>query len=102
MRFDLTRQLRFEFSATNTARIDEPEGIVDRYREPAGYQHWKDSVMINLKNLGRTTQYHHAANLTYTLPHQQNTGIFNWVNVTTRYSATYGWDAGRCFLIPWA
>ncbi len=93
MRFDLTRQLRFEFSATNTARIDEPEGIVDRYREPEGYQHWRDSVMINLKNLGRTTQYHHAANLTYTLPINK-IPFFNWVNVTTRYSASYGWDAG--------
>jgi cell surface protein SprA len=96
MRFDLTRQLRFDFSATNTARIDEPEGIVDRYREPAGYQHWKDSVMVNLKNLGRTTQYHHTANLTYTLPINK-IPAFNWVNVTTRYSANYGWDAGKMF-----
>jgi cell surface protein SprA len=96
MRFDLTRQLRFDFSATNTARIDEPEGIVDRSRDPGGYQHWRDSVMINLKNLGRTTQYHHAANLTYTLPINK-IPAFDWVNITTRYSATYGWDAGKIF-----
>ena len=93
MRFDLTRQLRLEFSATNTARIDEPEGIVDRYRDPGGYQHWKDSVMINLKNLGRTTQYNHSANLTYNLP-LNKIPFLNWVNITARYNATYGWDAG--------
>ena len=93
MRFDLTRQLRLEFSATNTARIDEPEGIVDKYRDPGGYQHWKDSVMVNLKNLGRTTQYYHSTNLTYNLPINK-IPFLNWVNVTARYNATYGWDAG--------
>lgn len=93
MRFDITRQLRFEFSATNTARIDEPEGIVDRYRDPDGYRGWRDSVMINLQNLGRTTQYFHSANLTYTLP-LNKIPFFNWVNVTARYNASYGWDTG--------
>ncbi len=93
LRFDLTRQLRFEFSATNTARIDEPEGIVDRYRDPGGYQQWKDSVLINLRNLGRTTQYYHSANLTYNVPINK-IPVFNWVNITARYNASYGWDAG--------
>lgn len=93
MRFDLTRQLRLEFSATNTARIDEPEGIVDRYRDPDSYKHWKDSVLINLRNLGRTTQYYHSTNVTYNLPINK-IPFFNWVNVTARYNATYGWDTG--------
>ncbi len=93
MNFDLTRQLRFEYSATNTARIDEPEGIVDRYRDPGGYQHWKDSVWINLKNLGRTTQYYHSLNLTYNLPINK-IPLFNWINMNARYNATFGWDAG--------
>ena len=93
MKFDLTRQLRFELSATNTARIDEPEGIVDRQREPGSYQHWKDSVMVNILNFGRTTQYYHSANLTYNLPINK-IPIFNWVNITARYNANYGWDTG--------
>ncbi|MFW5835418.1 MAG: cell surface protein SprA [bacterium] len=93
MEFDLTRQLRFEFSATNTARIDEPEGIVDRQRDPSGYQQWKDSVLVNIQNFGRTTQYYHSANLTYNLPINK-IPILDWVNVTARYNATYGWDAG--------
>ncbi|MFO7922838.1 MAG: cell surface protein SprA [Bacteroidales bacterium] len=91
IRFDLTRQLRFEFSATNTARIDEPEGIVDRYRAPDDYRQWKDSVLMNLKDLGRTTQYYHSANLTYSLPINK-IPFFNWVNITARYNTTYGWD----------
>ena len=97
IRFDLTRQLRFEFSATNTARIDEPEGIVDRYRDPGSYQNWKDSVMVNLRNLGRTTQYYHNFNLTYNIPINK-LPFLDWVNVSARYNATYGWDTGM--LLP--
>jgi cell surface protein SprA len=85
MKFDLTRQLRFEFSATNTARIDEPEGIVDRYRDRGQLQHWKDSVMMKSES-GRTTQYYHSANLTYNLPINK-IPFFNWVNITARYNA---------------
>jgi cell surface protein SprA len=93
MRFDLTRQLRFEFSATNTARIDEPEGIVDRYRDPD-----------RLPALERFGTYKPEKSWAYNpvLPflksHLYNLPInkypFNWVNITARYNATYGWDAG--------
>ncbi len=91
--FDLTRQLRLEFSANNTARIDEPEGIVDRKKDPHGYDAWKDSVLVNLRNFGRNTRYHHSANLTYTLPINKIPAL-NWISSTVRYNTTYGWDTG--------
>ncbi len=91
--FDLTRQLRLEFSANNTARIDEPEGIVDRKRDPYGYEAWKDSVFVNLRNFGRTTRYYHSTNLTYTLP-VNKIPVLNWISSSVRYNATYGWDTG--------
>jgi cell surface protein SprA len=69
------------------------KGIVDRYRDPGNYQHWKDSVMVNILNFGRTTQYYHSANLTYNLPINK-IPILNWVNITARYNANYGWDTG--------
>jgi len=92
--FDLTRQLRLEFSATNTAIIDEPDGIVDRQKDPHGYEAWKDSVMVNLRNFGRTSRYHHTMDLTYTLP-VNKIPAFNWISSSVRYNATYGWDAGH-------
>lgn len=93
LKFDLTRQLKLEFSATNTARIDEPEGLVDRYLDRDGYEIWKDSVLTNLRNFGRTVQYYHTANLSYNLPINK-IPLFNWVNVSVRYNTTYTWDAG--------
>lgn len=93
LKFDLTRQLKFEFTATNTARIDEPEGLVDKYRDRDKYEIWKDSIITNLKNFGRTVQYYHTANVTYSIPINK-IPFFNWVNLSVRYNTTYTWDAG--------
>ncbi|MGB9746703.1 MAG: cell surface protein SprA [Bacteroidales bacterium] len=92
VKFDLTRSLKMDFSATNIARIDEPDGAVDRrYRD--SYEAWRDSVWQNIRNLGRTTNYHHIINLTYALP-LNKIPILNWTSHSIRYGITYGWDAG--------
>lgn len=93
IKFDLTRQLKLEFSATNTSRIDEPEGLVDRNLDRDRYEIWKDSVLINLRNFGRTVQYHHTANLTYNLPINK-IPLLDWVNLSARYNTSYTWEAG--------
>ena len=96
LKYDPARSLKIDFSSTNTARIDEPEGGVDRERYSDQYQQWKDSVMINLKNLGRTTTYHHTFNVSYTLPINK-VPLFNWLTMNVRYNSTFGWDAGPQF-----
>ena len=60
--------LKFDFSATNISRIDEPMGGVDRDRYRDQYEAWKDSVLINLRDFGRTTHYRHNINIKYNLP----------------------------------
>ena len=52
-KFNLTRNLVVDFHATTQARIDEPEGIVDRQRDPERYQQWKDTVWNNILDGGR-------------------------------------------------
>lgn len=96
LKYDLTRALKIDFSSSNTARIDEPEGGVDRERYEDSYTLWKDSVLTNLKNMGRTISYHHSLNVNYTLPINK-IPLFNWVTVNARYNATFGWDAGPQF-----
>ena len=44
-KYDVTRQLKVDFTATNLSRIDEPEGGVDRERYGNTYDLWRDSVM---------------------------------------------------------
>lgn len=93
LKFDLTRSLTLDFSATNLARIDEPLGAVDSH-DRLRYQEWKDSVWRNIKQFGRTTQYHHDIAVGYTLPINK-IPLFNWVSVTARYGGSYEWDVGK-------
>ncbi|MCF8346334.1 MAG: cell surface protein SprA, partial [Bacteroidales bacterium] len=66
MKFDLTRNLKFDFSASNIARIDEPEGRY--YRELDYFEAYQDPVWQNIMSMGRTTSYYHQFDLSYTLP----------------------------------
>jgi cell surface protein SprA len=95
-KYDITRQLKFDFTATNLAKIDEPAGGVDRKRYSDSYGYWRDSVLTNLRNFGRTTNYNHFINVTYTIP-VNKLPLLSWVNANARYSADYTWLAGPIF-----
>jgi cell surface protein SprA len=95
-KFDITRQLKFDFTATNLARIDEPAGGVDKQRYGDSYGLWRDSVLTNLRNFGRTTNYNHFMNVTYTVPINK-LPLMSWANANVRYGADYTWLAGPLF-----
>ncbi len=95
-KYDLTRQLKFDFTANSLARIDEPYGGVDRKRYSESYGFWRDSVYTNLRNFGRTTNYNHFMNITYTIP-VNKLPLLSWLNSTARYGSDYTWLAGPVF-----
>jgi cell surface protein SprA len=95
-KYDITRQLKFDFTATNLARIDEPAGGVDRQRYSNEYDLWRDSVITNLRNFGRTTNYNQFINITYTLP-VNKLPLLSWVNANARFGSDYTWLAGPLF-----
>jgi cell surface protein SprA len=66
IRFDLTRSLSLEYNATANARIDEPQGRINRNDDD--YQWKRDSIWRNIRNLGRTTFYNHRFNINYNIP----------------------------------
>ncbi|HOP04312.1 MAG TPA: cell surface protein SprA [Tenuifilaceae bacterium] len=92
LNWDLTQALRFDFNANNIARIDEPEGMVNKNIDPGGYEQWRDSVWTNLKNMGRNTQYNHQFNLTYNIPINK-IPFLSWVSSSARYTGNYNWTA---------
>ncbi|TFH36275.1 MAG: cell surface protein SprA, partial [Bacteroidia bacterium] len=96
VKWDLTRQLKFDFTATNLARIDEPAGGADKERYPDEYRAWKDSVLVNLKNFGRTTHYRHSINVNYNIPINK-LPLLSWVSSNFRYGANYDWLAGPIY-----
>lgn len=93
LNWDFTQSIKFDFMASNTAKIDEPEGMVDKKRDPTSYEHWRDSVWSNIVKLGRNTMYNHQFNVTYTLP-LNKIPILDWTSTTARYTGTYRWEAG--------
>ena len=95
-KYDVTRQLKVDFTATNLARIDEPAGGVDKKRYKEEYKIWRDSVLTNLRNFGRTTNYTHFLNINYNLP-VNKLPLLGWTNANLRYGANYTWLAGPLF-----
>jgi cell surface protein SprA len=96
IKYDLTRQLKVDFTSNNLSRIDEPYGGVDKKRYPGEYATWKDSVWTNIRKLGRTTNYNHFINVNYNIP-VNKLPFFSWLNATARYGSDYTWLAGPLF-----
>lgn len=90
-KYNLSKNLKFNFSANNNARIDEPQGRI--YEEDPFYEEKRDTIWNNFRDFGRNTQYHHNWDVTYNLPINK-IPILNWVTANARYSGTYDWTAG--------
>lgn len=80
--WNLSRSVQVDFSATNVAAIDEPQGAITQVA--------RDTIWQNLLKLGRTTDYNHGLNVTYNLPINKLPGL-DWAMFGTRYSATFNW-----------
>jgi cell surface protein SprA len=91
LKFDLTRALKFDFSATNTSRVDEPYGVYRKDR--SDYEQKRDSLWREILSLGRNTRYNHTMNASYTVPINK-IPLLNWITLNARYGATYNWDVG--------
>jgi cell surface protein SprA len=76
--WDITRALKFTFSANNLSRREISTG--------------NESDTIPANNSWRNTHYNHEFSLGYTLPINK-LPIFSWVTITSAYRATYAWDA---------
>lgn len=89
--WDLTRSLKFDFSANSTARIGEIAGGYDLFRD--NNEQWKDTVWSSILSGGDPLNYRHSLNVSYNVP-VNKIPLLGWVNLTARYSATYHWNKG--------
>lgn len=83
-RWDITRSLNFDFTATNRARVDEDSGRLDKFE--------RTRLRNNFWKGGRNTTYDQTANFSYVLP----TGklpLLNWTTLRVAYIARYNWMA---------
>ncbi len=82
LQYNITKQLKLDFNANNLARIDEPQGAIT--------QSSRDTIWENILDFGRTTNYRHSINATWTVPINK-LPLLDWTNLSAKYSATYNW-----------
>lgn len=83
LRWDLSRSLNIDFSATNNARVDEPYGRLNTQAK-------KDTVKENFWKGGRNTLYTQRAVAAYTLP-LSKLPLTDWITARYSYTTTYSW-----------
>ena len=92
LRYNLTKSLKLNFRSVTNARIDEPEGIVSKDRDPDGYYKWREQVWSNIFNMGRTTTYQHNFDVSYTIPINKFP-LLDWTSANIQYRGMYNWSA---------
>lgn len=85
LKFDLTKSIKLDYTATNQSRIDERPGspstsqILDTLAFTEQTEPW-----------GRTTVFNQSANASYALPIDK-LPYMDWVKIRASYGATYNW-----------
>jgi len=90
--WDITKALRFSFDANAKSLIDEPLEYDSEGGPRITRQERRDSILTNLKALGRPKGYTHNASLNWTLPFKQ-IPMMDFINMKASYTAGYTWTA---------
>ncbi len=82
LRWDFTRSLTLDFTATNKAWVDEDSLRLDKQE--------RKQMWTNFWHGGRTILYSQNANINYILP-TSKIPFLDWTKIQAGYSATYTW-----------
>lgn len=83
--WNFTKSLRGDYQATTLAMIDEPAGEINQFA--------RDSIMTNLRRLGRMKNFNQTTTLNYTVPIDKLPAT-DWLGAELRYQAGVTWTAG--------
>ncbi|MEO1625888.1 MAG: cell surface protein SprA [Bacteroidota bacterium] len=92
LRWDLSKSLKFNFSAVNAAVIDELKNFDPDTNRPLTQDELNEEIWKNIRAFGRTKNYNHRFDLGYTVPTKQ-IPFLDWVQVKAQYNADYSWSA---------
>jgi cell surface protein SprA len=93
---NISRGIKFDFTSNVMARIEEPEGRLDKDMDD--YKIRRDSIMQSLSQLGTTTDYGHNLRLSYNVPINKLPGL-GWINANVTYTGQYNWNIGPRMLV---
>ena len=95
LQWDLAKSLKFNFNATNSAVIDEPDeaALLETFGFDEARQIRRDSIWTNIRDFGRPKNYQHNFSIGYTLPLKYLPFVGDWMSVKTQYQGGYSWTA---------
>lgn len=91
LKYDITKNLKFDFAANNNSIFTEPDGQIDRKENPENYQFFKDSIQRQIGTGGTTMGYNHSYNISYNIPFNKIPAL-DWITSNVRYTAGYDWQ----------
>jgi cell surface protein SprA len=83
VRWNPTRTIVFDYTATNNSRVDEPYGRINTKEK-------KDSIWSSLLKGGRNTLFNQVASFSYALPISK-IPLLDFVTANVKYQASYKW-----------
>ncbi len=86
LRWSVFRSLSLDYNARTNAIVDEPEGDITNRAA-------RDSIWVNVKNLGRMKNFNQNISANYRLPFDKFP-VTDWVSADLRYAVGYTWTAG--------
>jgi len=93
LRYNITRNLKFDFSNQNVNRVDQLDGVEDRELYPDLYKEIQQELLQNLKSFGRPVNYEHSVDIQYTVPINR-LPLLDFTSARLTYRGTYDWVAG--------
>jgi cell surface protein SprA len=81
LQWDITTSLKFTYNASATARLEEPQGLIDTRAK-------KDSIWHSFGKGGRMNFFDQRFDLTYQIPINK-IPLFSWISSNFRYSGQY-------------
>ncbi len=90
LKYDLSQSLKLEYNANANAYVNEPPGRVNRNADD--YKARRDSIWDEVMNFGTMNRFTQNMNLNYIVPINK-LPFLDWVNLNTRYSSTFRWEA---------
>lgn len=95
LQWDLTKSIKINFNATNSAVIDEPDEtfLVENFGFDRAREIRRDSVWTNIQQFGRPKNYQHNISVSYDLPIKNLPFFGNWVTAKVQYLGSYNWTA---------
>ena len=89
--YDITKNLKFTFDATNKSIFEEGQGQVSRKDNPLGYKAFKDTISSQFSTGGKTMDYTQNYSFGYNFPLDKIPAL-NWMTANTKYGGSYNWQ----------